>query len=73
MNPFPKALSLANIHSVYSGAEVKTARDANPNANANKTADSRVSYKTTNQFAREPNHSGTAPSKPLAPNTRFRR
>lgn len=69
MNPFPKALSLANIHSVYSGAEVKTARDTNPS----KTADSRVSYKTTNQFAREPNHSGTAPSKPLAPNTRFRR
>jgi hypothetical protein len=69
MNPFPKALSLANIHSVYSGAEVKIA----PDANANKTAESRVSYKTTNQFAREPNHSGTAPSKPLAPNTRFRR
>ncbi len=69
MNPFPKALSLANIHSVYSGAEVKTT----PDANANKTAESRVSYKTTNQFAREPNHSGTAPSKPLAPNTRFRR
>jgi hypothetical protein len=69
MNPFPKALSLANIHSVYSGAEVKTAPDPTPS----KATGSRVSYKTTNQFAREPNHSGTAPSKPLAPNTRFRR
>lgn len=69
MNPFPKALSLANIHSVYSGAEVKTSADPSPS----KTAESRVSYKTTNQFAREANHSGAAPSKPLAPNTRFRR
>jgi hypothetical protein len=67
MNPFPKALSLANIHSIYSGAEIKRAPEAT------KAPGSPVSYKTTNQFAREANHSGTAPSKPLAPNTRFRR
>ena len=58
MNPPPRSLSLAHIHSVYSSGTVKperTAEEASPN------------YKTTNRFAREASHSGVAPNRPSSP------
>jgi hypothetical protein len=55
-------LSLARIHDVYSGTSVKR-----------ETSDKKLSYQTTQRFAREAGHTGLAPGKPLAPNTRHRR
>ena len=55
-------LSLARIHDVYRGTSVK--REA---------AEKKVNYQTTQRFAREAGHTGVAPGKPLAPNTRHRR
>ncbi|SFS12166.1 hypothetical protein SAMN05216570_2622 [Dyella sp. OK004] len=65
MNQPPKPLSLASIHDVYSGAthnkpERSTEEKAAP------------AYRTTKQFARDPAHTGTAPTRPTAPNTRIR-
>ncbi|WP_430387524.1 hypothetical protein [Dyella sp. 20L07] len=65
MNPSPKHLSLASIHGIYSGG-VAIKREA--------TADEPTKvYTTTKQFARETSHTGTAPTRPLAPGTRYRR
>jgi hypothetical protein len=66
MNPPAKPLSLANIHSIYSGIPDKQPKPA-------PVEPSTQVYKTTNQFARDSAHTGVAPSKPLAPGTRFRR
>jgi hypothetical protein len=55
-------LSLARIHDVYSGSSSKR-----------ESSDKKLSYQTTQRFAREVGHPGVAPGRPLAPNTRHRR
>ncbi len=55
MNPPSKPLSLARIHDVYNGTGEKRSRPADPLVK---------SYKTTNRFARDPEHTGVAPPRP---------
>jgi len=62
VNPPPKSISLADIHSIYRGkADKPGAQDAEAPT---------PTYKTTNRFAREATHPGNAPERPLAPGSR---
>ncbi|RUL75941.1 hypothetical protein [Dyella choica] len=51
MNDTPKPLSVATIHSVYSGAKITSVVEQAKN------------FKSTNSFARDASHSGQAPEK----------
>lgn len=52
MNDKSKPLSVATIHSVYSGAKVTS------------VVEQAKDFKSTNSFARDAAHSGQAPEKP---------
>ncbi|WP_144240809.1 hypothetical protein [Dyella japonica] len=52
MEKSDKPLSTAYIHSVYSGAE------------ETRTVDEKSAFHSTNQFDRQPTHSGQAPENP---------
>ena len=51
MNDTPKTLSVAAIHSVYSGNKITSA------------VEQAKDFKSTNSFARDASHSGQAPAK----------
>lgn len=57
MNPTPKAMSLNDIHSVYTSVDLKPAKSESENA----------IYKKSTRFDRDSTHSGIAPAKPVPP------
>jgi hypothetical protein len=54
MNNKPRPLSVADIHSVFSGKKIIS------------VVEQAKDFKSTNSFARDASHSGQAPEKPAA-------